>query len=677
MKNPKYLVLFSIAFIGGICMLLLPQVPMRSAAATTLIFSQSSQSQPPLTRIQIEEAIKKPLLDIVIAREIERRGLSFEVTEDILQELRKLGAGPRTIQSLPCPTDSSKYGFENAAGILWKAQASGDSQAITGVSQSEKWKAKSGCHSLKLTVGLIGGHLTKSKGEAYIDLVNFPPSGIKAPLNLEGVEIAMWVFVPGNAKNNVGATGLRVFVKDQAGKSEYGRWYSLSGFTDKWIPISLVPSKAMPEGGHKDDGFDPTTLIHIGINIGSDTNSTATYSGPIYVDGVNWCPPDTSKYGFEKADEKWENQTYKDSQAVTAVNQSKQGMAKFGCYSLELTVDLVGAHANKSKGEAYVNLVNFPPSGIKAPLNLEGIEITIWVFAPKRAIGDSLYPNGLQVFVKDQQDKSEYGSWVNLTGKTDQWVPIKLIPSKVMPKDGHKDPDFDPTILTQVGIKIGSGSNSTATYAGPIYVDGVNWNANPPKVNVPTPTCPPDSSKFGFEKAGEKWEKQTYKDSQAVTAVNQSQKKAKFGCYSLELIVDLQGGHANKSKGEVYTSLRRFAPSGNEPLNLEGTEITIWVFVPEQAAGDPDHPNGVQVFVKDQRGKSQYGTWVNLTEQSEGWIPVRLVPSKETPPAGYKDEDFDPTKLVTIGLKIAAGTDSTATYSGPIYVDGVGWSERR
>jgi hypothetical protein len=187
------------------------------------------------------------------------------------------------------------------------------------------------------------------------------------------------------------------------------------------------------------------------------------------------CQLDPSQYGFENEIEIWAARTHGDSQAVSTIGQSKKGTAKFGCYSLELVVDLAGGHKSKSKGEAYVDINRFPPSGITAPINLEGIQITAWVYMPNAAVGDRNNPNGVQVFVKDQNGKGEYGSWFDSLDYTDRWIPIRLIPSKEPPQNGFMDNGFDPTKIVEVGIKIGAGANSTATYAGPIYVDGVNW----------------------------------------------------------------------------------------------------------------------------------------------------------------------------------------------------------
>lgn len=217
-------------------------------------------------------------------------------------------------------------------------------------------------------------------------------------------------------------------------------------------------------------------------------------------------------------------------------------------------------------------------------------------------------------------------------------------------------------------------STPTSTFT-PISTPTLQTLPTATPTKTPTPTCPLDSSKYGFEEKDVFWVAQTYEDSQAVTSVAQSERKmARFGCYSLKLSVDLVGGHNNKSKGETYVDMRYFAPAGvRAPVNLAGVEITAWVFVPGAAAGDPSKPNGVQVFVKDESFKNEYGTWFNLPGYTDRWIPIRLTPSKTPPPDGFMNPGFDPAKIIVVGVKIGAGTNSTTTYSGPIYVDGVNW----
>lgn len=178
--------------------------------------------------------------------------------------------------------------------------------------------------------------------------------------------------------------------------------------------------------------------------------------------------PDSSKYGFESADVTWKPQTWEDSQAVTAVSQSEKNTARFGCYSLKLIVDLVAGDPNKSKGETYVDMLVSPPAEETVPVNLDGKEITVWMYMQEGAAGSPSEPNGVQVFVRDSNFRSEYGPWLNLVGNTERWIPVKLTPSKL-------DNGFDPTNIIVVGVKIGAGGGSKTTYRGTIYVDGVNW----------------------------------------------------------------------------------------------------------------------------------------------------------------------------------------------------------
>lgn len=153
-------------------------------------------------------------------------------------------------------------------------------------------------------------------------------------------------------------------------------------------------------------------------------------------------------------------------------------MAKFGCYSSALIVDLTGGDENRSKGEAYVDMLSDPPAGEKAPLDLEGVTITIWMYVPRDAVGDPSKPNGAQMFVRDENLKSEYGSWFDLSGHTDEWVSLRLTPSRQTPPMGCMDEGFDPQNIIAVGVRVGAGTGSTATYSGPIYVDGIDWETD-------------------------------------------------------------------------------------------------------------------------------------------------------------------------------------------------------
>jgi hypothetical protein len=190
----------------------------------------------------------------------------------------------------------------------------------------------------------------------------------------------------------------------------------------------------------------------------------------IFISSTIWLwttpPADTSRYGFEAGSMGWIPQTYVTDQGIIEVAQSTD-RAKLGRHSLKLTADLEGGHPNRSKGEAYMEI----------PIqNLENKPISVWVYVPKELLGDPAKPNGIQVFVKDGSWRGEYGTWLDITpARADTWFQVTLVPGRLAPPDGYMAPDFDPTQIRAVGVKVAIGEGSTYTYRGPIYVDVVDW----------------------------------------------------------------------------------------------------------------------------------------------------------------------------------------------------------
>lgn len=185
---------------------------------------------------------------------------------------------------------------------------------------------------------------------------------------------------------------------------------------------------------------------------------------------------DTSKYGFETSTMGWKNQTWVDSQAITAVTQTTT-KAKLGLGSIQCTVNLIGGDANKGKGEAYVEDMRVPaskPNGATAPVNLSAATVTVWVYLPAAAVGDISKPNGIQLFFKDSSWKSAYSTWYNIGTDlpTDTWSQVTVnIATESWPYT--ENPDF--TNIVQVGVKIGAGTDSVATFSGNIWIDAFNW----------------------------------------------------------------------------------------------------------------------------------------------------------------------------------------------------------
>jgi hypothetical protein len=215
---------------------------------------------------------------------------------------------------------------------------------------------------------------------------------------------------------------------------------------------------------------------------------TAAPTSEIVAEQTASPPPTTAtkaqpaiSYDFETGTHGWVAQDYKGFHAIPNVEQSAD-QHRSGQYSLALHVDLKdeGPAAcedrepseGKCKGETYVQ---FDKS-----LDLTGVPIKVWVYVPAaEAVGSSAAPNGLQVFVKDVDFNSYYGSWTVLRGRVGAWFDVEIKPSTQSPPNGKADDKFDPAKVIAVGVKVAAGSRSGNSYKGTIYIDDVQIGATP------------------------------------------------------------------------------------------------------------------------------------------------------------------------------------------------------
>lgn len=164
------------------------------------------------------------------------------------------------------------------------------------------------------------------------------------------------------------------------------------------------------------------------------------------------------------------------------------------------------------------------------------------------------------------------------------------------------------------------------------------------------------------------WEEQTYSDSQGITKVVRSSERAHTGKHSLKLIANLVGSDPHLSMGEAFVDLTYHAPPGvSAPVNLEGVTLRCWVYAPENSGGDPDRPNGLQLFAQDENWNSEYGTWVNI--EAGQWNEITLTPGRQSPAEGWMDAGFDLTRIAAVGVKVGIGDDSSARFQGGFYLD--------
>jgi hypothetical protein len=184
----------------------------------------------------------------------------------------------------------------------WTHETYVDSQAVVAVVTSSL-RSRWGNASLAMIVDLVGGDDNKSQGEAFVDVKHHPPSGVSAPINLECKPLSCWIYVPTCGLGDQAQPNLvQLFVKDASGKSEYGTPTRV--VRNQWFEVGIRPSTLQPDGGHKDAGFDPSAIEHVGVRFKAGREGT-TYRGKVYVDACGWqeidptavvaveaCPPD-------------------------------------------------------------------------------------------------------------------------------------------------------------------------------------------------------------------------------------------------------------------------------------------------------------------------------------------------------------------------------------------------
>lgn len=194
------------------------------------------------------------------------------------------------------------------------------------------------------------------------------------------------------------------------------------------------------------------------------------------------------------------------------------------------------------------------------------------------------------------------------------------------------------------------------------------------------------------------WKPQDYADSQGITAATIKSGANKFNGGYLELTLDLKGGSDNKIQGEIFTDLRY--PSIYDadvqfeaPVNLANTVLSAMVFCPD-GSGNDYTPSGIQIFLKSVKvvdGEEVWSSWYGnchniwkagpdwsadkeLGDVREGrWSLIAADVSKQ-PIYGYVDKDFDPTRVVLIGIKVGLNQNNGfGSLSGEILVDNFGW----
>jgi len=122
------------------------------------------------------------------------------------------------------------------------------------------------------------------------------------------------------------------------------------------------------------------------------------------------------------------------------------------------------------------------------------------------------------------------------------------------------------------------------------------------------------------------------------------------------------------------------------PGNMENRTIRVQIKLPPEASGHHSFPNGVQLFVKDYKYRCQMSQWKNIGGYSmpaDVWNEISFKPTFSGINAGYTQENFDPTRIIMVGIKIAAGENTnphiytSAPFQEKIYIDSVHISRKK
>jgi len=389
----------------------------------------------------------------------------------------------------------------------------------------------------------------------------------------------------------------------------------------------------------------------------------------------------------------WQKQAHPSSLGVSDISYDSETDL------LTIDADIDGSVSSHKQGEIFLDL-QYNAGNVSGPLSLKDQEISFLIKLPEGALADG-NPLIVQVFAKDNEWRSQYGTEVTIT-KDGSWYKVSLSPSETNPPWGITDDGFDPDNVRLIGIRIKTPYDNASVYDGSILVqDGNNFNLEEGETYIDTPflvdkksvepyigVIPDEQSNPGNP---------NYISWDAIRTFNDSGDGQDNGILDLEIgswraqdvyhtmgirsadrdsannqwLVDtrLKSGDVAYNDGEMFVDVRYDIPNYTYtgPLNLTGKELTFKVKIPEELLSSEGEACWAQVFVKDEEYDFQYGTSVYL-HQADEWYTVTLIPQNGYIYNGETAPDFDPSRIVNIGVKISCGKNSDIDFEGQILV---------
>lgn len=391
----------------------------------------------------------------------------------------------------------------------------------------------------------------------------------------------------------------------------------------------------------------------------------------------------------------WKPQTYAGSRGIVRIESDFEK----GEWTAEF--QLASGDKDRSQGEMLLDLrYDVPGCSGQRPLDLRNKEISFELKLDDGFVASDGRPCLVQVFAKDSNWKTQYGAKVELVPGSDR-VKATLIPTKDNINRGYADAGFNPAGIVMIGIRILAPDGMAGqSYKGSLQVKPdilpelsfVSTKKNVLDDFYRSLGIERDLGRlYGETASGGTQEKlETFSDALSggsslsdeknilsgvvfhpetkvthVKGITSSVYDMNSGCYVMSAALCSTG--TSNREGEVSFDVRRDVPGleWDKPMNLTTMPIRMLVEVPEGLAASSTAPNGARIFMVDDKGNKQYGTWVNLKEGGR-WYLLELTPTFGTVPMGYTQGGFNPSKIVKIGINIATQSGSKTDFKGDI-----------
>lgn len=419
----------------------------------------------------------------------------------------------------------------DVAASNWRHQTYQDSQAISFVERdyvNDQWQ---------VMLELETGSVESSKGEMYLDLrYDIPSLEWQSPIDMRGKEISFMFKLDENFEYDPGSLcDIQVFAKDENWNTQYGTRVEMAKTSD-WIKVSLIPTAENINFGYTEPGFDPSSIVMIGLRISEPEASPIgrSHFGKVYIKhdilpdlfsnvNTSGSPLDDlySELGIVRDLDRLQGETeVTDSETVLESfsialaegpsNIFQESMLKQVSWNVEaenanikginsvyrdvdsgefiLDVDLSSASTSNTEGEIYMDLrKDVPGLNWSEPVNLVGRPIRMLINIPEGLVGSAANPNGARIFVEDENMNMQYGTWINLK-EGSKWYQLELTPTFGEISMGHTYEGFDPSKITRIGINIATQETSGTNFQGEVrlkFLDGEIDPASSAPVSMP------------------------------------------------------------------------------------------------------------------------------------------------------------------------------------------------